>query len=108
MAPTCTSHLCLADPCRSVGRVGPRNVKEDSMRSMSLVAIGAFIAAAPCLAGAQRTSLASDAKASPPTGEMQTLIKALAGHWSLKLKFEPSKESPRGLESTGEESWHAD
>ena len=38
---------------------------------------------------------------------MQTLICAFSGHWSLKLKFEPSKETPRGLESTGEETWHA-
>jgi len=38
---------------------------------------------------------------------MQALIKDFSGHWSLKLKFEPSKETPQGLESTGKETWHA-
>lgn len=77
------------------------------MRFVSTVAIGALITATPCLVGAQRTSQAGGAKAPQPPGEMQTLVKALSGHWSLKLRFEPSKESPRGLEGTGEESWHA-
>ena len=77
------------------------------MRFISTVAIGALIIAIPCLLGAQLTSPAGDAKAPQPTGEMQTLIKAFSGHWSLKLKFEPSKETPRGLEGTGEETWHA-
>jgi hypothetical protein len=71
------------------------------------VAIGALITATPCLLGAQLTSPAGDANTPQPTGEMQTLIKAFSGHWSLKLKFEPSKETPRGLEGTGEETWHA-
>lgn len=77
------------------------------MRCISRMAIGALITATPCLLAAQRASQAGDAKGSQPTGEMQTLIKMLAGHWSLRLKFEPSKETPRGLEGTGEESWHA-
>jgi len=77
------------------------------MRFVSTVIIGALIIATPSLLRAQRTGQTADAKEAPPTGEMQTLIKALAGHWSLKLKFEPSKETPRGLDGTGEESWHA-
>jgi hypothetical protein len=77
------------------------------MRFISKVAIGALITAAPSLFGAQLTSQAGDAKAPQSTGEMQTLIQAFSGHWSLKLKFEPSKETPRGLEGTGEETWHA-
>jgi hypothetical protein len=77
------------------------------MRFISAVAIGALMTATPCLSGAQLPSPAGDAKTPQPTGEMQTLIKALSGHWSLKLRFEPSKETPRGLEGTGEESWHA-
>jgi hypothetical protein len=78
------------------------------MRFISRVAIGALITAAPCLSGAQLTTPADDAKARQPTGEMQTLINAFSGHWSLTLKFEPSKQTPRGLEGTGEETWHAD
>lgn len=77
------------------------------MRFISTVAIGALITATPCLLGAQAKSPAGDANAPQPTGEMQTLIKAFSGHWSLKLKFEPSRETPRGLEGTGEETWHA-
>ena len=77
------------------------------MRFISTVAIGALITATPCLLGAQLTSPAGDANTPQPTGEMQTLIKAFSGHWSLKLKFEPSRETPRGLEGTGEETWHA-
>lgn len=77
------------------------------MRFISTVAIGALLTASPCLLGAQVASPAGDAKAPQPTGEMQTLIKAFSGHWSLKLKFEPSEEMPRGLEGTGEETWHA-
>jgi hypothetical protein len=77
------------------------------MRFISTVTIGALITATPWLLGAQATSPAGDANAPQPTGEMQTLIKAFSGNWSLKLKFEPSKETPRGLEGTGEETWHA-
>lgn len=77
------------------------------MRFISTVAIGALITAAPCLLWAQPTSPAGDANTPQPTGEMETLIKAFSGHWSLKLKFEPSSETPRGLEGTGEETWHA-
>jgi len=77
------------------------------MRFISTVAIGALITTIPCLLGAQLTSPAGDAEGPQPTGEMQTLIKAFSGHWSLKLKFEPSKETPQGLESTGEETWRA-
>lgn len=77
------------------------------MRFVSIVIIGALITASPSLSRAQRTSRTADAKAPQPTGEMQSLIKELTGHWSLKLKFEPSKETPRGLEGTGAESWHA-
>ena len=77
------------------------------MRVISTVAIGALMIATPCLLLAQRTTQAGDAKAAQPTGEMQTPISALTGHWTLKLRFEPSKEHPRGLDGTGEESWRA-
>jgi len=66
-----------------------------------------LITATPSLSRAQRTGQTADAKASQRTGDMQTLIKAFTGHWSLKLRFEPSKETPQGLDGTGEESWHA-
>ena len=71
------------------------------------MAIGALITATPCLLRAQVTSPAADANPPQQTGEMQTLIKAFSGNWSLKVKFEPSSETPRGLEGTGEETWHA-
>ena len=77
------------------------------MRFISTLAIGVLIAVAPTRLGAQLTSPPGDAKAPQSTDEMQTLIKAFSGHWSLTLKFEPSKETPRGLEGTEEETWHA-
>lgn len=77
------------------------------MSFISTVAVGILITAIPCVSGAQHTSPAGDARAAQPTDEMPALIKAFSGHWSLKVKFEPSKETPHGLESTGTESWHA-
>jgi hypothetical protein len=71
------------------------------MRFISL-AIGSLIVVTPCLSFAQQS-----AQPSQPATEMQTLINALSGHWSLKFKFEPSSENPAGLEGSGEESWHA-
>jgi hypothetical protein len=76
------------------------------MRFVITVATVALMVATRCLSGAQ-ISPAGDSNAPQQRGEMQALIKALSGHWSLTLKFEPSKETPRGLESTGEETWHA-
>ena len=77
------------------------------MRFISTISIGALITASPCLLGAQPTGPARDANTLQATGEMQTLINAFSGHWSLKLKLEPSKEMPGGLDGTGEETWHA-
>jgi len=77
------------------------------MRFTLAVAVVALITATPSLLGARDTSRTGDAKTPQPPGEMQTLIKAFAGHWSLKMKLEPSKEQPRGLDGTGEASWHA-
>lgn len=77
------------------------------MRFISAVTIGSLITATPCRLGAQLPSPVNDAKAPQPTGEMQSLISSLSGHWSLQLTFEPSKEMPQGLEGTGEEDWHA-
>jgi hypothetical protein len=82
-------------------------IQEDSMRFISAVTIGALMTAAPSLSGAQLTTSTADVRAQQPTAEMQSLIKAFSGHWSLKLKFEPSKETPQELEGTGDETWHA-
>jgi hypothetical protein len=40
-----------------------------------------------------------------PASEMQSVTKALAGQWSIKIKFEPSEEMPTGAEGYGEEVW---
>lgn len=77
------------------------------MSFLSAVAVAILISVIPCQSGAQHTGPAGDASELQPRDEMQALIKAFSGHWSLKLKFEPSKEAPQGLESTGKESWHA-
>ena len=39
------------------------------------------------------------------TSDLASLIKALSGRWSLQVKFEPSREMPKGLSTTGEETW---
>jgi hypothetical protein len=39
--------------------------------------------------------------------EIQSLIKALAGKWSVNVKFEPSSAMPNGADGTGEEVWCA-
>jgi len=41
------------------------------------------------------------------TSELPSLIKALSGHWSLQVKFEPGPEMPKGLTTTGEETWRS-
>ena len=76
------------------------------MRFISTLAIGVLMVASSGLSRAQLTSPAGDHGPPQPTGDMQTLISAFSGHWSLKLKVEPSKEMPGGLEGTGEETWH--
>jgi hypothetical protein len=79
-----------------LAHLGLAPTKEKNMRFISAVAIGVLIAASPRMSTAQL-----------PTGDMQTLISAFSGHWSLTLKFEPSSATPQGLEGTGEETWHA-
>ena len=41
------------------------------------------------------------------TSQLASLTKALSGRWSLQVKFEPSPEMPKGLTTTGEETWRA-
>ena len=47
-----------------------------------------------------------DAKSQPPV-ELQSMIKALSGRWSLDVKFEPNPEMPNGFVSSGEETWRS-
>ena len=75
------------------------------MRWISAVTIGVVITTIPGWVGAQAPS--SGGGATAPTSTMDSLIGALSGRWSLKLRFEPSKETPQGLEGAGEETWHA-
>jgi hypothetical protein len=74
------------------------------MRFFSTLTIGVLMVASSGLSHAQPTSPGDHHP--QPTGDMQTLIGAFSGHWSLTLKVEPSKEMPGGLEGTGEETWH--
>jgi hypothetical protein len=39
--------------------------------------------------------------------EIQSLIKALSGKWSVSVKFEPRSTMPNGADGTGEEVWRA-
>jgi ketosteroid isomerase-like protein len=46
-------------------------------------------------------------QSSQPNQELQNLIKALSGEWSLSVKFEPNTSIPDGLTNTGTETWRA-
>jgi hypothetical protein len=52
-------------------------------------------------------SAAQTAEHATTSPELQGLIAALSGKWSLKVKLEPSSEMPNGFEGTGEETWRA-
>ena len=44
---------------------------------------------------------------SQATADMQSLIKALSGKWSLEVKFESDKSTPNAPATHGEEAWRA-
>lgn len=48
----------------------------------------------------------------PPTGvssqpDINKLIQALSGSWSIALRFAPNEQMPKGASGTGEETWRA-
>jgi hypothetical protein len=47
----------------------------------------------------------SQAKTRQAPAELQSLLKALSGDWSLRVKWEPDASDPNGLANTGEETW---
>jgi hypothetical protein len=49
----------------------------------------------------------SKPETSQPSAELQSLIKALSGKWSVSVRFEPNPEMPNGFAGTGEETWRA-
>lgn len=49
----------------------------------------------------------SKEQATQPPAELQSLIKALSGKWSVSVKFEPNSAMPAGADGTGEETWRA-
>ena len=49
----------------------------------------------------------SPAKTPQARAELQSLLKALSGEWSLSVKWEPDASNPNGLVNAGEESWRA-
>lgn len=77
------------------------------MRILSAAAIGAVLLSAPRGLGAQTSRPADSAQAPHAAGDMPGLVRALSGHWTLTLEFEPSAGMPQGLQGSGEETWHA-
>lgn len=77
----------------------------------AFVGMGGQTAASPMPANQQAQnspgSSSSSAVGAPQTSDLASLIKVLSGRWSLKAKFEPGQEMPKGLTTTGEETWHA-
>lgn len=55
------------------------------------------------------SAAAQGAKSEVPqySPEIQSLIKALSGKWSVSVKFEPNSAMPGGSEGNGEETWRA-
>jgi hypothetical protein len=39
--------------------------------------------------------------------DLPSLIKTFSGKWSLRVRFEPSSEMPKGFDGEGEESWRS-
>jgi len=66
--------------------------------------------ASPTAANPQTQNSAASSSSSNPdaqqTSDLASLIKALSGRWSLQVKSEPGPEMPKGLATTGEETWH--
>ena len=50
------------------------------------------------------TSASKESPMQPPA-QLQSLIQALSGKWSVNVKFEPNPAMPKGFEGTGEEAW---
>ena len=71
------------------------------MKRFSLISV-AVLNCAMFVVSANAQSLTS---APSPSAELVGLTKALAGEWSLRVKFEPSSSEPNGLVNTGEETW---
>jgi hypothetical protein len=44
--------------------------------------------------------------AETPKDQLQSVAHSLSGNWDLKVKFEPTPDSPNGIEGSGEEIWH--
>src|SRR5512135_2069547 len=47
----------------------------------------------------------SKEQATPPSTELQSLIKALSGKWSVAVSFESNSAMPNEVVGTGEETW---
>jgi len=72
------------------------------MKNVCLVSLALLNICAGSLAGACAQSLTS---APQPSVEIQSLTKALAGEWSLSVKFEPNASATNGLANNGKEIW---
>jgi hypothetical protein len=68
----------------------------------ALISLGLLIVYGTFIATATAQSLTSGPQPSP---EIESLTKALAGEWSLSVKFEPSASAPKGSTNAGEETW---
>ena len=68
----------------------------------AVISFGLLLVYGISIATAKAQSLTSAPQLSP---EIRSLTKALAGEWSLNVKFEPSSSAPNGLVNTGEETW---
>ncbi|HZT71709.1 MAG TPA: DUF1579 family protein [Terriglobia bacterium] len=53
------------------------------------------------------SSSESKRKAPGTAADLQSLLKALSGKWTVTVKFEPNPSMPNGFEGKGEETWRS-
>jgi len=75
-------------------------MKSVSKAALILLCLVSVFGISVCVAQAQSLTSAPQSSA-----EIKSLTQALAGEWSLSVKFEPSASMPTGSVNTGEETW---
>jgi hypothetical protein len=59
-----------------------------------------------CLAKSTASARTQSASSTPqPSPQMQILVRATGGKWSVSYKFEPDETNPKGSTGEGEANW---
>lgn len=74
-------------------------------RSSALSAVFALICC--CVAICQESKSLPEHDTAKPLADLQSLIKTFSGTWSMRVRFEPSSDTPKGFDGEGEETWRS-